>query len=174
DFAFSAESGTVWMYESSWYDSGQLVPDQVTPASDRTPLVDGTASAGISTSYSRGDNVHPQQLSYDGNITATKFIKTGGSANDILLADGSTKKSSLAGKSFTVIDPQQYVKLCTIIAVNSTTDNSIKFEVSTRTGFGQIQFNQRWTNGQGASEYQYLFIPTLEGNYDEVYVLGLE
>ncbi|KAA6372604.1 MAG: hypothetical protein EZS28_031869 [Streblomastix strix] len=59
DFAFSAESGTVWMYESSWYDSGQLVPDQVTPASDELPLVDGTASAGISTSYSRGDHVHP-------------------------------------------------------------------------------------------------------------------
>ncbi|KAA6357524.1 MAG: hypothetical protein EZS28_046949, partial [Streblomastix strix] len=77
DFAFSAESGTVWMYESSWYDSGQLVPDQVTPASDELPLVNGTASAGISTSYSRGDHVHPQQLTYDGNVTATKFIKTG-------------------------------------------------------------------------------------------------
>ncbi|KAA6389586.1 MAG: hypothetical protein EZS28_014886 [Streblomastix strix] len=142
DFAFSAESGTVWMYESSWYDSGQLVPDQVTPASDSTPLVDGTASAGISTSYSRGDHVHPQQLTYDGNITATKFIKTGGTANDILLADGSTKQNIIA-------------------AVNSTTDNSIKFEVNTRTGFGQLQFNQHWTNGQDISEYQYLFIPTL-------------
>ncbi|KAA6392185.1 MAG: hypothetical protein EZS28_012286, partial [Streblomastix strix] len=91
DFAFSAESGTVWMYESAWYDSGQLVPDQVTPASDELPLVDGTASAGISTSYSRGDHVHPQQLTYDGNVTATKIIKTGGTVNDILLANGDTK-----------------------------------------------------------------------------------
>ncbi|KAA6385203.1 MAG: hypothetical protein EZS28_019271 [Streblomastix strix] len=171
DFAFSAESGTVWMYESSWYDSGQLVPDQVTPASDSTPLVDGTASAGISTSYSRGDHIHPQQLTYYGNVTATKFIKTGGTANEILLADGSTKKSSLAGKSFTVIDPEQYVKLCMIIAVNSNTDNSIKFEVSTRTGFGQIQFNQHWTNGQGASEYQYLFIPTLASGIRSAWIL---
>ncbi|KAA6320899.1 MAG: hypothetical protein EZS28_054626, partial [Streblomastix strix] len=216
-----------------WYNSGDIVPDQVTPASDATPLSDGTATAGINTEYSRGDHVHPlnvtstipisdsasgsvgttnyyarndhshplnittsippqdsasgsvgttnyyarndhshpinvetnasnipivngvgangtsafysrhdhvhpQQLTYDGNVTATKFIKTGGTSNDILLADGSTKQSVLAGRSFTVIDPEQYVKLCTFIAVNSTTDNSIKFEVSTRTGFGQI------------------------------------
>ncbi|KAA6394096.1 MAG: hypothetical protein EZS28_010378 [Streblomastix strix] len=90
DFAFSAESGTVWMYESAWYDSGQLVPDQVTPASDELPLVDGIASAGISTSYSRGDHIHPQQLTYDSDITATKFIKTGGTATEILLANGDT------------------------------------------------------------------------------------
>ncbi|KAA6359914.1 MAG: hypothetical protein EZS28_044559 [Streblomastix strix] len=186
DFAFSAESSTVWTYESSLYGSGQLVPDQVTPASDELPIVDGTASAGISTSYSRGyhvhplnitttiqpqdsasgsvgtanyyarsdhshplnitttispqdsasgsvgtansyarsdhshpinveinasnipivngvgangtsafysrqDHVHPQQLTYDGNITASKFIKTGGNNQQILLANGDTK-----------------------------------------------------------------------------------
>ncbi|KAA6400852.1 MAG: hypothetical protein EZS28_003625 [Streblomastix strix] len=41
------------MYESNWNDSGQLVPDQVTPASDESPIVDGEASAGISTSLVR-------------------------------------------------------------------------------------------------------------------------
>ncbi|KAA6388063.1 MAG: hypothetical protein EZS28_016407 [Streblomastix strix] len=186
DFSFSAKSGTVWMYDQNWYNSGDIVPDQVTPASDATPLSDGTATAGISTEYSRGDHVHPlnvtttipisdsasgsvgttnyyarndhshplnitttippqdsangavgttnyytrndhshpinvetnasnipivdgvgangssafyarqdhvhpQQLTYDGNVTATKFIKTGGTSNDISLADGSTK-----------------------------------------------------------------------------------
>ncbi|KAA6380478.1 MAG: hypothetical protein EZS28_023992, partial [Streblomastix strix] len=185
DFAFSAESGTVWMYDADWYNSGDIVPDQVSPASDATPLSDGTATAGISTEYSRGDHVHPlnitstipisdsasgsvgttnyyarndqshplnittsippqdnasgsvgttnyytrnqhshpinvetnvsnipivngvgangtsafyarhdhvhpQQLTYDGNVTATKFIKTGGLANDILCANGDT------------------------------------------------------------------------------------
>ncbi|KAA6372078.1 MAG: hypothetical protein EZS28_032395 [Streblomastix strix] len=193
------------MFDSNWYNTGYIVPDQVTPANDATPLSDGTATAGISTEYSRGDHVHPlnitstipisdsasgsvgtanyyarndhshplnitttipsqysasetnasnipivngvganeisafyarqdhvhpQQLTYDGNVTATKFIKTGGTSNDILLADGSTKQSSLA-------------------ALNSSTDNSIKFEVSTRTGFGYIQFNQHWSNGSG-------------------------
>ncbi|KAA6335220.1 MAG: hypothetical protein EZS28_052988, partial [Streblomastix strix] len=44
-----AESGTVWMYDQSWYNSGDIVPDQVTPASDATPLVDsGTGVAGTS------------------------------------------------------------------------------------------------------------------------------
>ncbi|KAA6368641.1 MAG: hypothetical protein EZS28_035832, partial [Streblomastix strix] len=194
DFAFSAESGTVWMYDnepqamaSTWYNSGQVVPDQVSPASDAVPLVDNaTGAAGVSNEYSRGDHqhplqissvlpsadtatgeagtaatyarsdhthhvnlsngvplkdsgtgtagasniyanavhqhplnvdptaanvplvnataaangtsdfysrndhVHPQQLTYDGNITATKFIKTGGLATEILCANGDT------------------------------------------------------------------------------------
>ncbi|KAA6368982.1 MAG: hypothetical protein EZS28_035492, partial [Streblomastix strix] len=66
DFAFSAESGTVWMFDSNWYNSGDILPDQVTPASDSTPLSDDTGTAGISTEYSRGDHVHPL------NITSTK------------------------------------------------------------------------------------------------------
>ncbi|KAA6383858.1 MAG: hypothetical protein EZS28_020616 [Streblomastix strix] len=187
DFAFSAESGTVWMYDTTWYNSGQVVPDQVSPASDAVPLVDNTTgAAGVSNEYSRGDHqhplqissvlpsadtatgeagsantyarsdhthhvnlcndiplkdsgtgtagasniyanaqhqhplnvdptvanvqlvnataaangpsdfysrndhVHPQQLTYDGNITATKFIKTGGLATEILCANGDT------------------------------------------------------------------------------------
>ncbi|KAA6363939.1 MAG: hypothetical protein EZS28_040534, partial [Streblomastix strix] len=185
DFSFSAESGTVWMYDADWYNRGDIVPDQVTPASDASPLSDGTAAAGISTEYSRGDHVHPlnvtttipisdsangsvditnyyarndhshplnistsippqdsaggsvgttnfyarndhshpinvetnasnipivngvgangtsafyarqdhvhpQQLTYDGNVTATKFIKTGGLATEVLCANGDT------------------------------------------------------------------------------------
>ncbi|KAA6363666.1 MAG: hypothetical protein EZS28_040808 [Streblomastix strix] len=217
DFAFNAESGTVWMYSDEWCNSGDIVPDYVTPASDAVPLVDSAVgAAGISNEYSRGDHlhppqvssvlhqpdtatgevgtaaiyarsdhthhvnlsndvplkdsgtgtagmsnvyacsqhqhrlnidstvanvplvnaiaaanwtndyycrndhVHPQQLTYDGNITATKFIKTGGTVNDILLADRTTKKSVLA-----------------------------KFKIDTRSGFGKIQFNQHWSNGTG-------------------------
>ncbi|KAA6392453.1 MAG: hypothetical protein EZS28_012018 [Streblomastix strix] len=64
DFAFSAESDTVWMYDADWYNSGDIVPDQVTPASDATPLVDsGTSVAGTSTKYSHGDHKHPLQVS---------------------------------------------------------------------------------------------------------------
>ncbi|KAA6394598.1 MAG: hypothetical protein EZS28_009871 [Streblomastix strix] len=133
--------------------------------------VDGVGINGTSAFYARQDHIHPQQLTYDGNVTATKFIKTGGTANDVLLADGSTKQNSIASKTFTVIDPEQYVKLCTILAVNSTTDNSIKFEVTTRTGFGQLQSNQHWTNGYGISEYQYLFIPTLATGISKAWIL---
>ncbi|KAA6367453.1 MAG: hypothetical protein EZS28_037019, partial [Streblomastix strix] len=85
-------------------------------------------------------------------ITATKFIKTGGTSNDILLADGSTRQSQLA-------------------AFNQTTDNSIKFEVTTRTGFGQLQFNQHWTSGVGISEFQYLIIPTLATGINKAWIL---
>ncbi|KAA6381669.1 MAG: hypothetical protein EZS28_022805 [Streblomastix strix] len=187
DFAFNAESGTVWMYDTNWYNSGQVVPDQVSPASDAVPLVDSaTGAAGVSNEYSRGyhqhplqissvlpsadtaageagtaatyamsdhthhvnlsndvpvkdggtgtagssniyasathyhppnvdptvanvplvnttaaangtsdfycriDQVHPQQLTYDGNITATKFIKTGGLSTELLVANGNS------------------------------------------------------------------------------------
>ncbi|KAA6390432.1 MAG: hypothetical protein EZS28_014041 [Streblomastix strix] len=35
-----------------------------------------TASNGTSDYYRRNDHVHPQQLTYDGNVTVTNFIKT--------------------------------------------------------------------------------------------------
>ena len=61
DFAYSAESGTKWVYdvENGWQDTGSPVPDQLTPASDLTPLINGVASAGTSDTYARGDHRHP-------------------------------------------------------------------------------------------------------------------
>ncbi|KAA6402829.1 MAG: hypothetical protein EZS28_001644 [Streblomastix strix] len=61
---YSAESGIVWMYDQNWYNFGNIVPDQVTPASDATPLADsGTGVAGSSTEYSRRDHKHLLQVS---------------------------------------------------------------------------------------------------------------
>ncbi|KAA6391658.1 MAG: hypothetical protein EZS28_012816 [Streblomastix strix] len=187
DYAYCAEDLLVWIYDTSWYETDQIVPDQMTPASDANPQADGTVTAGTSTEYSRGDHqlplnisttvpisdtasgsvgtsvnyarndhshplniittlplqdstgsvgtanyyarsyhqhlinvetnatnipivdgvlangssayyarqdhVHLQQLTYDGNVTATKSIKAEGTSNDILLADGTTEKS---------------------------------------------------------------------------------
>lgn len=61
DFAYSAESGTKWVYdaENGWIDTGTPVPDQLTPASDATPLINGVASPGQSEEYARGDHRHP-------------------------------------------------------------------------------------------------------------------
>jgi hypothetical protein len=61
DFAYSAESGTKWVYEADlgWLDTDTPVPDQLTPASNATPLADGGASAGQSNEYARGDHRHP-------------------------------------------------------------------------------------------------------------------
>ncbi|KAA6381396.1 MAG: hypothetical protein EZS28_023075 [Streblomastix strix] len=63
------------MYDNSWYNSGDIVPDQVPPASDATPLVDsGTGVAGTSTEYSRGDHKHPLQVS---DVLPSKDISVG-------------------------------------------------------------------------------------------------
>lgn len=61
DFAYSAESGTKWVYdaENGWIDTGSPVPDQLTPASDTTPLINGAASVGQENAYARGDHRHP-------------------------------------------------------------------------------------------------------------------
>ncbi|KAA6390459.1 MAG: hypothetical protein EZS28_014015 [Streblomastix strix] len=64
DNAYSAEDLLVWLYESNWIETNQIVPDQVTPACDTIPsnsIVNG--SAGVSTEYSRGDYQHPLQES---------------------------------------------------------------------------------------------------------------
>ena len=61
DFAYSAESNTKWVYDVSqgWVDTGTPVPDQLTPASDTTPLINGVASTGKEEAYARGDHRHP-------------------------------------------------------------------------------------------------------------------
>ncbi|KAA6395415.1 MAG: hypothetical protein EZS28_009058 [Streblomastix strix] len=133
DFVFSAESGTVWMYESSWYNSGQLVPDQVIPASDELSIVNGTATAGNSTSYSRGDHVHPQQLTYDNDITATKFIMAGGTNQQILLANGDT--TTLDSKISRTYNSGTggYIRLCVFPTGTSTGAPYIQFQVTCNT-----------------------------------------
>lgn len=62
DFAWSAESGTIWVYDASvpsWTDSGDPIPQEAVSFYNGDPLVNGTASPGESTMVSRGDHVHP-------------------------------------------------------------------------------------------------------------------
>ncbi|KAA6383865.1 MAG: hypothetical protein EZS28_020608 [Streblomastix strix] len=78
-------AGTANVYASATHQH----PLNVDPTTANVPLVNATAAAyGTSDIYSRNNHVHPQQLTYDGNITATKFIKTGGLATEILCANG--------------------------------------------------------------------------------------
>ncbi|KAA6385179.1 MAG: hypothetical protein EZS28_019295 [Streblomastix strix] len=52
------------MYEADWCNSGDVVPDQVTPASDVIPSnSNGNGSAGTSNEYARGDHQHSLQVS---------------------------------------------------------------------------------------------------------------
>ena len=49
------------------------------PASDTSPAMDGTASAGSASTYSRGDHVHPSDTSKQAKITASGILKGDGS-----------------------------------------------------------------------------------------------
>ncbi|KAA6383074.1 MAG: hypothetical protein EZS28_021398 [Streblomastix strix] len=212
------------MFDAAWYNSGDIVPDQVTPASDALPIVDGSATAGISTEYSRGDHVHPlnitttipisdsasgsvgtanyyarsdhshplnitttipisdsasgsvgttnyyarndhshpinvetnasnipvvngvgangtsafyarqdhvhpQQLTYDGNVTATKFIKAGGLASEVLCANGDT--TTLDNKLSRTYNSSGggWIRLCVFPAGASVGNPFIEFKV---------------------------------------------
>ena len=60
DFAYCAETGTVWVYNGEeWESTSEVVPDQLTPASETTPLINGVASVGEENAYARGDHRHP-------------------------------------------------------------------------------------------------------------------
>lgn len=59
DYAWSAQTGTVWNYSTSWSDSGVKIPDQTVPKSSTTPLMDGTATLGSTNTYADGGHRHP-------------------------------------------------------------------------------------------------------------------
>ena len=84
DFAYSAESGTKWLYdeEYGWLDTGISVPDQLTPASDTTPLINGEASVGSENAYARGDHRHPTDTTRLGVAEFNEFkSELGGEIN---------------------------------------------------------------------------------------------
>ncbi|KAA6402455.1 MAG: hypothetical protein EZS28_002015 [Streblomastix strix] len=75
DYAQSADDLLVWIYQFKWIETDQIVPDQVTPASDNTPSVDSGADvAGIQTDYARGDHQHPLQ---DSSVLPSKDTTNG-------------------------------------------------------------------------------------------------
>lgn len=75
DYAYSAESGTVWTHNgSSWTNTEEPVPDKMTPLSNSTPLQDGTASAGSSNEAARGDHVHPTDTSRASNVDFQAYV----------------------------------------------------------------------------------------------------
>ncbi|KAA6393805.1 MAG: hypothetical protein EZS28_010671 [Streblomastix strix] len=79
DYAYSAEDFLVWIYDINWVKIDQIVPDQMTPASDNTPLEDsGNGIAGIQTDYARGDHQHPINVSISVpiNDTANELVGT--------------------------------------------------------------------------------------------------
>ena len=69
DFVYCIETGTIWTYGSSgWTDSNKPYPSDATPLATTTPLMDGTAAVGESSSAARADHVHPQDTVLAGKI----------------------------------------------------------------------------------------------------------
>lgn len=69
DFVYCIETGTIWTYGSSgWTDSNKPYPSDATPLATTTPLMDGTAAVGESSSAARADHVHPQDAVLAGKI----------------------------------------------------------------------------------------------------------
>lgn len=75
DFIYSAESGTQWIYTENWVweDSGVPVPSGSIPASNTTPLINGTASKGTENAYARGDHRHPTDTTRASAIEFNSF-----------------------------------------------------------------------------------------------------
>ena len=59
-------------------DSGFITSSSVPSASSTTPVVDGTATTGVETSWARGDHVHPTDTSRQATITASGILKGDG------------------------------------------------------------------------------------------------
>lgn len=65
------------------------LPSAIPSASSDTPIVDGTATPGSSSAYSRGDHVHPTDTSRQAKITANGILK-GDGAGGITAATSGT------------------------------------------------------------------------------------
>lgn len=71
DYAYNAETGTKWVYNTSWEDSHVAVPDQTVQPFESNPLMNGSANPGSANQYSRGDHVHASDTS---RVPVTRMI----------------------------------------------------------------------------------------------------
>ncbi|KAA6393853.1 MAG: hypothetical protein EZS28_010621 [Streblomastix strix] len=108
----SGTTGSASVYASATHQD----PLNIVLTSANVSLVNASAVAnGLSDFYSRNGYVHPQQFTYEGNITATKFIKIGRLATEILCANGgTTNKNVIKSQSFPldVGATAKHIKLC--------------------------------------------------------------
>ncbi|KAA6366705.1 MAG: hypothetical protein EZS28_037768, partial [Streblomastix strix] len=118
--------GTSNVYSSATHQH----PLNIDPTTANVPLVNATAAAnGTSDYYCRNDHVHPQQLTYDGNVTAIKFIKSGGVASEVLCANGDT--TTLDNKLSRTYNGSGggWIRLCVFPAGASVGSPFIEFKV---------------------------------------------
>lgn len=154
DFAYSAESGTKWVYdvENGWQDTGTPVPDQLTPASDATPLINGTASAGTANEYARGDHRHPTDTTRVSVEEFNKF-KSENAKNDFeLIASGETTEE-VNGIVISTDNDGNTFELCDMINIYAycpKTSNSASKALTVN--FNNVLVHQTNTNALNTNE----------------------
>ncbi|KAA6325749.1 MAG: hypothetical protein EZS28_054031, partial [Streblomastix strix] len=129
----------------------------------------GTAAAGNNTSYNRGDHIHPQQLTYDNDITATKFIKSGGTATQILLADGDT--TTIDNKISRTYNGSAggWIRLCVFRAGASVGNSFIEFKIySSYNGVQTIRLVTYYTVNGINTVYGIFTAPTKVSSYYDI------
>ncbi|KAA6365183.1 MAG: hypothetical protein EZS28_039290, partial [Streblomastix strix] len=122
----SGTGGSSNVYSSATHQH----PLNIDPTTAIVPLVNATAAAnGTSDYYCRNDHVHPQQLTYDGNVTATKFIKSGGLATEVLCANGDT--TTIDSKLSRTYNSSGggWIRLCVFPAGGSVGNPFIEFKI---------------------------------------------
>ncbi|KAA6354055.1 MAG: hypothetical protein EZS28_050418, partial [Streblomastix strix] len=102
-------------------------------------------------------HIHPQQLIYEGNVTATKFIKTGGLATEILCAIGDT--TTLDNKLSRTYTGSGSVRLCVFAASASIGSPFIEFKVYSSYNVVQIIRLQPCYTVKGINTIYGIFTP---------------
>lgn len=182
DFAYSAESGTLWVYDGiRWVDTTNPVPDQLVPASDTTPLMNGTASVGSEEAYARGDHRHPT------DTTRVSVEAFNSKANDIdsKLEEQTSEIISISnavnGKQNKVDDSLQTVNKSIPEAINEVydivkenTNETILYEGVVDTPFWENQplVQGVINNNIKSGDYYYVtFIDSTGNTYDNIFFL---
>ncbi|KAA6399929.1 MAG: hypothetical protein EZS28_004546 [Streblomastix strix] len=93
------------------------------------PVVNGVGNICTSAYYSRHDHLHPQQLTYDGNGIATKFIKSGGTATEVLCANGDTTTIDCKFSRSYNASAGGWIRLCVFPAGASAGSPFIEFKL---------------------------------------------
>lgn len=145
DFAYSAESGTVWIYEDmgdgqyAWADSGEVIPNQAIQASDDHPVMNGGADAGQSNEYSRSDHCHPSDESklsvQEFNEFKNSLGDIGGTGSSVFVVQFDTSNNT-ADKTYDEIlaATRQYKTVMLyegnrfLASLNAVTDHGLFFE----------------------------------------------
>ena len=105
--------------------SGKANRSEIPSASDTSPLMDGTAAAGLATAYARGDHRHPSDTAKQDVISDLSTIRSGAAAGATAYQKPSTgiPKTDLASAVQSSLDKADAAQPA-ISTVNVTVDNN--------------------------------------------------